>query len=256
MGETGKKEWASEVRQERLELQEMRENLWRWREKGGGKTRTGKEKMPEPNKKTNDKKLKKLEEILLREKQDKKRCEEIKERERQEYTNAAEKKKNKLEMKKALENKWQTIRWVNKILEDNEKELGEMLIDLKEKEMKDLKDWEKLARFEKIEKLRNEKGFTRENRQEKEIEIDDQSAWEKSRKFMKKKKSTPKKIFTTPTQRFEKGTSSAKRPGGGEGGGGRKNKETKDVYKGNTLPKEGEKIKKNLISLTLQGLVM
>ena len=84
LGETGRREWAAEVRQERLELQEMRENLWRWRDKGGGKTRTGKEKMPEPSKKTNDKKLKKLEEILLREKQDKIRCEEMKEKERQE----------------------------------------------------------------------------------------------------------------------------------------------------------------------------
>ena len=58
----------------------MRENLWRWREKGGGRTRTGKEKMPEPDKKMNDKKLKKLEEILARERQDQKRCEEMREK--------------------------------------------------------------------------------------------------------------------------------------------------------------------------------
>ena len=120
-------------------------------------------------------------------------------------------------MKKALENKWQTIRWVNKILEENEKELGEMLLDLKEKESKDLKDWEKLERFEKIEKLRKEKGFTREIENEKEI--DGQSAWERSRKLMKNEKSTPKKISTTPERKFEKGISSAKRPGGGEVGG-------------------------------------
>ena len=120
----------------------------------------------------------------------------MKEKERQEYTDAVDKKRNRLEMKKALENKWQTIRWVNKILEENEKELGEMLLDLREKETKELKDWEKLERFEKIEKLRKEKGFTREIEQEKEI--DGQSAWEQSRKLMKKKKSTPKKIFTPP----------------------------------------------------------
>ena len=75
---------------------------------------------------------------------------------------AADKKKNRLEVKKALENKWQTMRCVSKILEENEKELEEMLLDLREKESKDLKDWEKLERFEKIEKLRQEKGFTRE----------------------------------------------------------------------------------------------
>ena len=66
LGESGNREWAAEVRQEKLELQELRENLWRWRDRGGGKTKTGKEKMQEPDRRTNDKKLKKLEEILER----------------------------------------------------------------------------------------------------------------------------------------------------------------------------------------------
>ena len=93
--ESGKREWAAELRQEKLELQELRENMWRWRDRGGGKTRTGKEKMKEPDKKTNDK-LKKLEESLERERQDQRKCEELRERERQETLEESKKRKKKV----------------------------------------------------------------------------------------------------------------------------------------------------------------
>ena len=154
-----------------MELQELRENLWRWSDRGGGKTRTGKEKMKEPDKKTNDKKLKKLEEILERERQDQRKCEELRERERQETLEESEKRKNRLVVKRALESKWQTVRWVTRILEENETELEEMLLDLKESESQELKEWGKLKRFNKIEKLRQEKGFARNKEK-----IDGQSA--------------------------------------------------------------------------------
>ena len=55
--------------------------------------------------KTNEKKLKKLEEILERERQEQRRCEELRERERQEQMDESDKRKIRLEMKKALENK-------------------------------------------------------------------------------------------------------------------------------------------------------
>ena len=35
LGNGGKIEWEKEIRKERLELQELQENLWRWREGGG-----------------------------------------------------------------------------------------------------------------------------------------------------------------------------------------------------------------------------
>ena len=44
LGGNGKLEWAEELKKERMEIQELKENLWRWRENGGGKTRSGKEK--------------------------------------------------------------------------------------------------------------------------------------------------------------------------------------------------------------------
>ena len=37
LGESGRIEWEREIRKERLELQEFRENLWSWREGGGGR---------------------------------------------------------------------------------------------------------------------------------------------------------------------------------------------------------------------------
>ena len=59
----------------------------------------------------------------------------------------SEKKKNRLVVKRTLENKWQTVRWVTRILEENENELEEMLLDLKETESQEFKDWEKLNKL-------------------------------------------------------------------------------------------------------------
>ena len=55
--------------------------MWRWRESGGGKTRPGKEKQPEPYSKTVDKKLKFLEELLDKERKEKERFRILKEKE-------------------------------------------------------------------------------------------------------------------------------------------------------------------------------
>ena len=54
MGKEGKKEWSEKIRHERQELQELKENLWRWRDSGGGKTKNGKERMREPTEKTTE----------------------------------------------------------------------------------------------------------------------------------------------------------------------------------------------------------
>ena len=59
----------------------------------------------------------------------------------------SEKRKIRLEIKRALENKWQTVRWVTRILEDNETELERMLHDLKESENQ---EFERMGKTEKI----------------------------------------------------------------------------------------------------------
>lgn len=142
-----------------MEFQELKENLWRWRENGGGKSRQGREKKNEPNGKSIEKKLKVIEEILERERKENDRCRALKEKEKLKEVEEKEKKEIRLEIKKTLEQKWQTIRWVTQHLEENETELKEMLIDVQKENENELKQWQKLKRFERIEKLRIEQGY-------------------------------------------------------------------------------------------------
>ena len=212
LGKEGMKEWSETIKHERQELQELKENLWRWRDSGGGKTKNGKERMREPNEKTTEKKLKSLEEILERERKEKEKVKDLKEKETSRLIQEVEKRKIRLEMKRILEQKWQTVRWVVKHLDENEKELTEMLEDTKEAEDEELKKWAKMKRIEKIEKIRKEKNFT-ETRPKK---LD--SAWElklKNKSTTKENSTTPKKVNIN-----EKKINSALMPVGGEEGGG------------------------------------
>ena len=59
--------------------------------------------------------------------------------------------------------KWQTVRWASDHLERNNKEFGELLRDVEEREEEELNKWKKMKRFEKIEKLRHDQKFTSEN---------------------------------------------------------------------------------------------
>ena len=57
-----------------------------------------------------------------------------------------------------MEQKWQTLRWVTDHLDNNELELRAMLTDLREVENEELRKWNKMKRFDKIDKLRRENG--------------------------------------------------------------------------------------------------
>ena len=57
LGKVGRQEWSEELRRETIDLQEVNENMWRWRNNGGGKK--------------SNKKLKFLEELLDKERQGK-----------------------------------------------------------------------------------------------------------------------------------------------------------------------------------------
>ena len=129
---------------------------------GGGKTKSGKEKQSVPNEKSNLKKLNFLEELLEKEKKEKERCQQLREKEKSRKTEEDEKKRIRLEIKRTLELKWQTVRWASDHLERNNKEFGELLRDVEEREEEELNKWKKMKRFEKIEKLRQEQMFTSE----------------------------------------------------------------------------------------------
>ena len=78
----------------------------------------------------------------------------MKEKEKLKEIEEKEKREIRLEIKKTLEQKWQTIRWVTKHLEENETELKEMLVDVQKENENELKQWQKMERFAKIDKLR------------------------------------------------------------------------------------------------------
>ena len=51
------------IKEKKLELQELRENLWRWREGGGGRKKDGNEKIKELRLDDIEKKVKKIDVI-------------------------------------------------------------------------------------------------------------------------------------------------------------------------------------------------
>ena len=129
---------------------------------GGGKTKSGKEKQSVPTEKSNLKKLKFLEELLEKEKKENERCKQLREKEKSSKIEEEEKRKIRLEIKRTLELKWQTVRWASDHLERNNEEFGELLRDVEKREEEELSKWKKMKRFEKIEKLRQEQMFTTE----------------------------------------------------------------------------------------------
>ena len=129
---------------------------------GGGKTKSGKEKQNVPTEKSNLRKLKFLEELLEKEKKENERCKQLREKEKSSKIEEEEKRKIRLEIKRTLELKWQTVRWASDHLERNNEEFGELLIDVEKREEEELSKWKKMKRFEKIEKLRQEQMFTNE----------------------------------------------------------------------------------------------
>ena len=63
----------------------------------------------------------------------------------------------RLERKRKEEEKWKTIRWVIKYLDENIQEFLEAVEDKEEEEeKKENKKWEKMKRFEKIAALKSE----------------------------------------------------------------------------------------------------
>ena len=96
MGDSGRIEWESEIRKERLELQEFRENLSRWREGRGGEKKDGTEKKREITAKDLKKKMQKLDKIVDKEKRESERIRDLKAKENSRLTEEGEKRKIRL----------------------------------------------------------------------------------------------------------------------------------------------------------------
>ena len=102
-------------------------------------------------------KIKKIDVILKKEKEDLEKSRIQKETEKLSQDSEDEKRKKRLKQKRIPESKWEMSRWLSRYLDENEDELRELLKDMKIKEDEELKRWHKMKRFEKIAKLRQER---------------------------------------------------------------------------------------------------
>ena len=166
---------GEEERRKRLELKEVKENLWKWRtrqdKKNGSKRKDqkGRTEHMEDN-------IMRLEDIIERVKEeDRKRQlkkeEERKEREkrtterkkRDEDRRLEEEKKNeRIRTKKRMEERWEMIRWVSKYIEENQERWENEKRERDQQRKERLEDWDRAKRFERIRILR-EKEKKREN---------------------------------------------------------------------------------------------
>ena len=70
-------------------------------------------------------------------------------------------KKDRLERQKILGLRWGMLRWITQYIKENEEEWEKQLNEKLEKERKELEEWNKSKRFEKIENLK--KKWRKEN---------------------------------------------------------------------------------------------
>ena len=160
LSKKGAEEWKSieseEEKLERLEMKEMKENIWRWRSTNQQKVKKQAEK--ENKKQTLEDKLKRVKEILEREKLHKKiekekRKKKQLEKEKEWLTRREEKeleRKERKERQRKCEETWITLRWAIKTLEETEEEWK---IDLKERK--------KVTRKERRKKYKKKELFKR-----------------------------------------------------------------------------------------------
>ena len=160
LGEKGRATWEREVqekkREERLELAEMKENLWRWRVQGKENTKKGKERKKETTLREMEEKLKRLENLIEKEKKDKKAQADKEEAAKKARLLESEKKRMRMERKRKEEEKWKTIKWVTTYLDENIEEFLEAVGEREEVEKSEKEEWERMKRFERIEALKSE----------------------------------------------------------------------------------------------------
>ena len=153
-----------EKRKRELEIKETRKNLWKWRGKAN--------KLEKKNDKIDEiEKVNKMEEKLevinkiLKEIEDEKEQNRAKEREKQSKKTAEWRKKvrekdrkenerkEKLEKERKIANSWTMISWITKFIEDHEEEWNLQREKKIEAANKELEEWNKLKRLEKIKVL-------------------------------------------------------------------------------------------------------
>ena len=185
-----------EEKRKRIELQEIKQNLHKWRNK------LENEKKVYLQRKTNaeemENKLKRLDILIEKAREEDKKRIEIreenkKEKERifkirrdknEEKIRVEEERKERLRVQKKLKEKWEMIKWLSEYAEANQ-EIWEMeRREREEDKTRKIKEWEKLGRLEKIRMIRERQKMkeTIENRAETTGEVIENWKWSSWRK--------------------------------------------------------------------------
>ena len=157
-----------EIREKRLELKRIKEELWKHRGKKNqkkevfqakGESRKLREKL-EKILEAKERMRKEEELELERKRMVKEKMKEMYERKKirdLERIKAQEERKQKIEMKKKQEKKWEMARWLHKYIEENSKDWEREKLKRMEDRRKKIEEWEKHSRFEKIRILKEQR---------------------------------------------------------------------------------------------------
>ena len=148
-----------EIRKERLELREVKRNLWKkWRgekekEKTHDKQTIQLEKLERILEKAKKEEMLSKERLDREEKRRKKALEERNQREREKKLKEISKIERK-EKQKQLQEKWLTLRWITTLIDENSDEWDSKRKERIETERKETEEWKKKTRLEKIKKIK------------------------------------------------------------------------------------------------------
>ena len=163
-----------EEREKRMELKEMKENLWRWKAREGN--------INLPTKKEDEKRIEEMEEILARLKEEELRRKHEREKELAERRRIQEKirtdkekeeeerrrekvrRKERFEKQKMLQSRWEALRWVSQYIDENKVQWELGRLERQEERKRIQEEWDKAARFQKIEILRERDRKKRERK--------------------------------------------------------------------------------------------
>ena len=108
----------------KIRFARVKRNLMEMEGGGGGRKKDGNEKRKELTLEDIEKKVKKIDVILKKEKEEFEKSRVQKETETMRKESEEEKRKKRLKQKRTLESKWEMTRWVYRYLDENEDELS------------------------------------------------------------------------------------------------------------------------------------
>ena len=143
-------------KQRRFQMREMKENLWKWRGRKPGKM----EETKQPAQTDLEEKLRIVEEMLAMSRKEKEgrllRADEKRETLKSKLDEKKimeDDKKIKKETKKRLEASWSTMGWATNLLSNNKKIWENEENDRRGEEKKELEEWRKMTRLDKVAEL-------------------------------------------------------------------------------------------------------